>query len=319
MCIISINEKRDLTKKEFDNCWDNNSHGAGFAWKNRFQKGFMDKAKAYTFYKENIAGNYPHVVHFRIQTSGGTRPELTHPFPIVSMSPIKLKGTTGANGVLFHNGIVSGWNKLLFNYAVSEGNYPKGFLSDTRVVAMCVSRGSKWILSCLDGVDRFVIFKNSTYEKWGTWEESNGIFFSNSGYKRDNYSRVGTLWDESYYNQSNAKTYCLNTKCRYYNLKKAHNCEIYFSNHTIETCEDFKGIDNKAKKIKNNNDCLFSSCVHYNKNYAGNCSSQEICIDYDLYTKKQYCRNHKCKYYDTGYENYCKAFLNPLECKDFER
>lgn len=333
MCIISINETRDLTKKEFDNCWEVNSHGAGFAWGNKFHKGFMTKEEAYKFYRENVIGNYPHVVHFRIQTSGGTRPELTHPFIIAPLSPAKLKGTTGTKGVLFHNGIISGWNKLLLNYAIAEGDYPVGHLSDTRVLAMCVSRGSQYIISCLDGNDRFVLFKNGAYTKWGTWETENGVLFSNSGYK-DNYykpykyngtyNNTKSFWDDDW-----RSTYleCNVTNCSEYLKTKIRGCRVNFTEKDVKACEIYKAYNeaDKGKKQNGFTGCTLSSCDFYDLKSLDKCSSPYVCIDGDLYQqtrsskkKNKDCEYPSCSHYDVTISGNCELFIDHTECKKYE-
>jgi len=318
MCIISINMKRDLTKKEFKSCWENNSHGAGFAWKNKFQKGFMTLEEAYQFYIKNVTGNYPHVAHFRIQTSGGTRPELTHPFAIEAMSPLKLKGTT-EKGVLFHNGIISEWNNMLFNYAVAEGEYPTGALSDTRVLAMCISRGSKWIISCLNSNDKFVIFNNGVFEKWGIWEESDGVFFSNSGYKIS-YYRTDFLYENPYCLANDDKAlhiYCQNKSCKDYDLKYYKNCKIFFTNEKVAQCKDYAPVKSKALKSIKNTSCNLIKCTHYSRKYFNNCANIEICFDGNLFLLKKACKNYACKDFYYGYENNCKSRMAIQDCSSF--
>jgi hypothetical protein len=345
MCIISINEKRNLTEEEFENCWESNSHGAGFAWKNKFHKGFMTKEEAYKFYTENVAGNFPHVAHFRIQTSGGTRPELTHPFVIAPMSPTRISGTTGHKGVLFHNGIISGWNTMLLNYAVAINDYPTGHLSDTRVLAMCIDRGSKYIISCLTGSDKFVIFKNNVYQKWGTWEEKDGVFFSNSGYKYGYYKYKGTnncstgysnnMFDyDEWYGKGKTTTVevvCENRECRHNNMSKALGCNVYYTEKGIKSCGDYKKFQEKNNLM----DCQFKTCEFYDDRSSNNCANPVVCIGYDLYSmdtklidkkipdktdKKvsQYavkCEIESCPNYQKNFSNNCKTLLNVTKCR----
>ena len=96
MCVIAACEKRPMTKDEFQNCFDSNSHGCGFAWREnglvRMEKGFMDLESAWNFY-ETIKNILPHVAHFRIRTAGDVCQQLTHPFIVSDCSPLILSYT----------------------------------------------------------------------------------------------------------------------------------------------------------------------------------------------------------------------------------
>ena len=94
--------------------WNVNSDGAGFMYVEkgavRIEKGFM-KYKNFIKALEKVGARLdltatPVVMHFRITTHGGTRPENTHPFPITeSLGALKkLKSTTDVG--VAHNGII---------------------------------------------------------------------------------------------------------------------------------------------------------------------------------------------------------------------
>ena len=139
MCIIAICKERALTQKEIENCWRENHHGAGIAWIEsgyvHFKKGLMSLKDFLKVYEE-VKDKVPHVVHFRYATAGGICKELTHPFE-VGLKPIRLEGRT--RKVLFHNGVVSDWKRLMFSiidYCMLKGKkFPSGRWSDSRVVA----------------------------------------------------------------------------------------------------------------------------------------------------------------------------------------
>lgn len=86
MCIIITKEKnaKPINKKVFENCWDNNPHGAGILYHDgktsTLIKGIMTKQEflekvEFANKKENSF-----VIHTRIATHGSVKPENTHPF-----------------------------------------------------------------------------------------------------------------------------------------------------------------------------------------------------------------------------------------------
>jgi len=187
MCIIAVCEKRFLTNKEIENCFSNNNDGAGMAWyednKLHFAKGFMTLDEFMDFYRSK-KHFIPHVVHFRIGTSGTIVPELTHPFEC-SIIDIRLKGMTD-HPLLFHNGVYHDYHSLLLNVvfpALIKYNMklPDGDWNDTRVIAMTVSILGENLLRTMTG--RFVLVKpEGKFRLFGSFEEENGVHFSNSSY-----------------------------------------------------------------------------------------------------------------------------------------
>ena len=94
MCIICAKPAGvKFPKNEYiENMWDGNDDGAGIMWvsnnKVHIKKGFM-KLKDFKRFLGKLKKRYdidkiPVVMHFRITTHGGTKPENTHPFPITS-------------------------------------------------------------------------------------------------------------------------------------------------------------------------------------------------------------------------------------------
>lgn len=184
MCIIAICEKgKSLDDETFGICFKGNHNGAGFAWHRDgqlwFKKGFMKEEAALEYYQK--IKSFPHVAHFRLISSGTICPELTHPFIISNTSPIMLSGK-GKIKVLFHNGTISNWKSLLLAMNIATGKKPEGKLSDSRTMAMVVSRTGDEILH--DDGGKFVIASKDKFVYWGAWEKENGILFSNSGYKK---------------------------------------------------------------------------------------------------------------------------------------
>jgi len=77
----------------------------------------------------------PFVCHFRIQTVGGKKAGLCHPFPVHDDVTLALKGET-EGFVLFHNGHWGQWRSSVME-AVFKGQLklPKGKWSDSRAMA----------------------------------------------------------------------------------------------------------------------------------------------------------------------------------------
>lgn len=184
MCVIAIAKSRKITDEEFTNCFNRNRDGFGMAWIEdgfvNYKKGMMDLNSALTFYKSKDFP-FPHVLHFRIGTSGGNIPELTHPFLINKTSSLKLD-YVGKENLLFHNGVISNWRDKLIKYLIISNANPLGEISDTRALAMILSRTKSSYLE-YEKYDRFVVFNNKETKIWGGWEIENGALFSNRAYE----------------------------------------------------------------------------------------------------------------------------------------
>ena len=104
MCIIAYAEGRKLTKEEFKNCFTNNPDGVGMCWNDgdnyRYIKGISKCKQAWKIYQKEVGDKLPHVVHFRIASTGGIKPELTHPFICNETSPIQME-YSGKDPLLF--------------------------------------------------------------------------------------------------------------------------------------------------------------------------------------------------------------------------
>lgn len=116
MCVI-VYKPENTAFPDYDTlrlCWKRNSDGAGymFPYNNKviIRKGFMEFSDLLiSLCKDiNITGNkIPYVIHFRITTQGGVKPELTHPYPLSrDMGNLKLLQSECEMGVA-HNGIIS--------------------------------------------------------------------------------------------------------------------------------------------------------------------------------------------------------------------
>ena len=172
MCVLIYKPKgiRLDDLKVLGDCWDANSHGAGFAVVKSDNltvvKGLMsfeDFLEAYfSMYDERLEI----VLHFRLASKGSVVEHLTHPFVIGKRQPKNLIFETDKE-VLFHNGTIFGL-----------GNKDK---SDTQEMAELLSELPKkyWnkILS-LTG-DKFVIASPKKITLVGSFHKHEGVYFSN--------------------------------------------------------------------------------------------------------------------------------------------
>jgi predicted glutamine amidotransferase len=186
MCIIAYAKTRKLTTNEFEDCYDSNKDGVGIAYKNSenkicYIKGIMNKEKALKFYKN--FPNTPHVLHFRIASSGGVSRALTHPFLVSPNSPLNTK-YEGDGPLLFHNGVVPMWEKLMLDYIQIHRIIPTGPISDTRCVAMALSQMEEFEkhLNALPG--KWIYLTPNRILKVGHFTEEDGVEFSNFTYKK---------------------------------------------------------------------------------------------------------------------------------------
>lgn len=116
MCIIAIKSRGiELPSDEIlQNMWRANKDGAGFMYAKdgnvHIKKGFMN----YDSFREELAKldekfglkGLPLIMHFRITTHGGTKPENTHPFPITDSVGVLKKLSVGTRVGVAHNGII---------------------------------------------------------------------------------------------------------------------------------------------------------------------------------------------------------------------
>lgn len=102
MCVIVYKpEGKIFSDEEFKSCWKRNAHGLGFAVNVNGQlvssKGYMDLKDSLKKTKKFRNKDYEGVFHFRIQSTGGISPGLTHPFDFSRGEEKRL---------FFHNGTI---------------------------------------------------------------------------------------------------------------------------------------------------------------------------------------------------------------------
>lgn len=193
MCIIAAKPAgaKMPEQKYINNMFANNKDGAGFMYahdgKVYIEKGFMNQ-EAFEERLEELSKVYdmdklPMVMHFRITTHGGTKPENCHPFPVSdSIGHLKKLRTRTDLGVA-HNGIITidCRNKDIsdtMEYVASQmaplkRTVPKFYKNKDLLEMISNAIGSKMVI--LNGKGEMVFI--------GNFEETDGVKYSNGTYK----------------------------------------------------------------------------------------------------------------------------------------
>ncbi len=182
MClIISTRTDKKIDKETITDAWFANSEGAGFAYRRKnkikVEKGFMELEHLLEAYAR--VNSFPHVMHFRIETSGGVQPLLTHPFPCDGS-----ENTTRflAHSVLFQNGICSDYEMVLFSIASMLGKEKfneilSNPMSDTLVISKAVEVLGPNILKLLNS--KWLYFTKDQMLLYGDWDKDDDFYYSN--------------------------------------------------------------------------------------------------------------------------------------------
>lgn len=195
MCIIAYKPENIAfpAKKTLAACFTNNPDGAGFmyAYAHRVHilKGFQTFAAFWSALKaaRAVTGDgAAYVLHFRISTQAGTRPDCCHPFPISSnMDDLRALRTTCSIG-LAHNGIIhacsdyrpgitySDTMQFIAQYAsliIRRRTYYKSAAALELLRRLSGSR-----LAILDGCGHCELIGDG-------WTADRGVYYSNSSYK----------------------------------------------------------------------------------------------------------------------------------------
>lgn len=193
MCIIAAKAagvpmpSRDTIR----NMWDANRDGAGLMYVEkgqvRIEKGFM-KYKDFTKVLDRLEKRLdltatPVVMHFRITTHGGTKPENTHPFPISDNVGALKKLTVTTDVGVAHNGII---------HSVD----PRKGISDTmEYIASQLAPLKKALPRFYENKNAMLLVKNAIESKMvfltkdgklytiGDFTKDGGMLYSNTSYK----------------------------------------------------------------------------------------------------------------------------------------
>jgi hypothetical protein len=188
--VSPIGEK--VARDVFERMWRSNDDGFGMLFRARegvgIVKGIHAQEMAWEVYAQLPSG-VPHVLHFRLATHGGVKPELTHPFVVSEDSPIVKVGVS-ERPVLAHNGV---WS--LHALKAKELRL-KGPVSDTRVLAAWLGKLTKEkplrevlrkryydVLSA----GRVVVVDPATWRLHlvGDWIREGNFLFSNYSFRED--------------------------------------------------------------------------------------------------------------------------------------
>jgi len=200
MCIIIYKPiGKVIPEKLIKRQWQINPDGAGFAvrideekYPLYFKKGIMNLEELLEDekFREFNSEDYELVLHLRKSTGGGVRPELCHPFPVLSRN--RLQGYSKA--LLFHNGT--------FGLKVPKKYREK--LSDTAYLAYFARRiglvNFKLMLKCdilNRNNSRVLLWTDSGMLFKGTWHTYKGLKVSKPivSYKSNYSSYYRSLWD----------------------------------------------------------------------------------------------------------------------------
>lgn len=223
MCIIVAKDRagRLPTQDELKNCFNRNSDGAGFMYvkndKVIIDKGYMtfnDFIKRYNklLRKFDNFNNKSLVIHFRIGTSGTNSAKNTHPYPITNIQENLHKRYFACKLGVAHNGIIHDYtpNKYLNNtnndtndtqefikhyLTPLKENFKNFYKNDDMKKAIEYLTNSKFAF----------INKNDDLELIGDFIEDNNLHFSNSTYKKIEYTYKSDYkfknysWDDYFY------------------------------------------------------------------------------------------------------------------------
>lgn len=218
MCIVVVKKSgaKMPSKNRIKTMFSSNPDGAGIMVRKHntneviFHKGFMKVGKLLKFIKTlDITKDDEVCMHFRITTSGGTRPAMCHPFVITDNKSgvAELCGVSKQKPLLMHNGIITDLNDrngaksdtFLFAYQYLSDKYiMKGLYESnnvfSRLVKMAVKTNKLAILHPKKGIVTI-----------GNFIEDKGVLYSNTSYKYEKFTYGN--WDLSSYSTNKVKNY----------------------------------------------------------------------------------------------------------------
>lgn len=181
-------------KKTLQRCFDANPDGAGYMFAQRdrvhIRKGFTTFKAFWRDLRDiraKVTDSPAFVLHFRISTQAGTRPDCTHPFPLSrNMDDLRETRFCADIGVA-HNGIIT-LTSQSYNRTITYSDTMK-FITD---YAARLIKSREWYkdddirevvedladskLAILDGGGHCTLLGNG-------WIEDGGVYYSNASYK----------------------------------------------------------------------------------------------------------------------------------------
>lgn len=181
-------------KKTLKICFNNNPDGAGFMYSDgdgvNIYKGFTTFSSFWRTLQKarDCVGNAPaFVLHFRISTQAGTRPDCTHPFPLSPKMDDLRKLCTRAKIGVAHNGIIS----LTSNSYIKTITYSDTMQFITDYLTLIINDANYYkdknkllLIERLIGASRLAILDGrGRCELIGDgWREDGGCYYSNTSY-----------------------------------------------------------------------------------------------------------------------------------------
>lgn len=245
MCIIiCVEDGHFPTKATLKSAESLNSDGGAIAWLNKdgtmsYKKG-IKASKISKIIKNQLTPNHVKtaIIHFRIASVGGVKPQLCHPFEITNEVSLNMgKGKTTTE-LLFHNGTWSDYADTLLDYLKVQKTpvqIPKGDYSDSRIMAyLAFQLGHQELNKLVSGWNKIAILTSEGIVKYGTgWVNHKGNSCSND-----------YAWKESVYSWNQSS---------WSNSRFADDC-VTVSVSDYDTPEDKRVIDTLKTKYKMNMD-----------------------------------------------------------------
>lgn len=198
MCIIVYKPegKKLPAKKILETCFINNPDGSGYMYAEggrvHISKGYKDFNSFYNDLMKdyNRTGKKtPYVLHFRISTQAGTRPDCTHPYPLSkNMQDLRLLKCKCGIGIA-HNGIIY----LTASYYNVDYNDTMRFITDylsliIKDIDFYKDADKLKLIDQLCGSRLAILdYKGHCTLTGNGWTKDNGIIYSNTSYKPYTY------------------------------------------------------------------------------------------------------------------------------------
>jgi len=212
MCIIIGKPTGEAlpSTETITNCFENNPDGAGFMYRDKgihIRKGFMTlEALLDALKMENINENHEVIYHFRIATAGSVKPANCHPFPASdNIDCLRQMRITTDYGIA-HNGVLN-YEEDIVNDLSDTMSFIKDFLSIKAVISTFHEKQIQEALKPIISGSKFAVMTPSETHLSGDFIEENGLFYSNTSYKKqvNNYK---SWWENYLYELPEEVTAC---------------------------------------------------------------------------------------------------------------
>lgn len=193
MCIIAIKKAgvKFPSDETLRTMWYNNPDGAGFMFLDHgnvtIRKGFMKLSEFMSAIKQartevdEIAT--PFVLHFRITTHGGTKPENCHPFPISDNVELLKKPVFHTNIGVAHNGII---RSVTPRRNISDTmEYIASQMAHMKKIDKRFYRNKNFLALIEQAIDSkmAILANDGSITTIGDFVEDNDMVYSNTSYK----------------------------------------------------------------------------------------------------------------------------------------